>query len=48
MIRRLVLASSAPQGAAGIHGGAPEVIGAIGTTHTSSEAYLDVFFTCAS
>jgi pimeloyl-ACP methyl ester carboxylesterase len=43
--RRLVLASSAPQGAVGMHGWAPEVIGAIGTPHTSPEAYLDVFFT---
>jgi len=43
--RRLVLASSAPQGAAGMHGWAPEVIGAIGTPQTSPEAYLDVFFT---
>jgi pimeloyl-ACP methyl ester carboxylesterase len=32
--RRLVLASSAPQGAAGMHGWAPEVIGAIGTPQT--------------
>jgi pimeloyl-ACP methyl ester carboxylesterase len=44
MVRRLILASSAPQGAAGMHGWAPEVIGAIGTPHTSPEAYLDVFF----
>jgi pimeloyl-ACP methyl ester carboxylesterase len=44
MVRRLVLASSAPQGAAGMHGWAPEVIGAIGTPHTSPEAYLGVFF----
>jgi len=44
-VRRLVLASSAPQGAAGIHGWAPEVIGAIGTPETSPEAYLGVFFT---
>jgi pimeloyl-ACP methyl ester carboxylesterase len=44
MIRRLVLASSAPQGAAGMHGWAPEVIGAIGTPKTSPEEYLDVFF----
>jgi pimeloyl-ACP methyl ester carboxylesterase len=28
IVRRLVLASSAPQGAAGMHGWAPEVIGA--------------------
>jgi len=44
MVRRLVLASSAPQGAAGMHGWAPEVIGAIGTPETSPEEYLDVFF----
>jgi pimeloyl-ACP methyl ester carboxylesterase len=44
IVRRLVLASSAPQGAAGMHGWAPEVIGAIGTPNTSPEAYLDVFF----
>ena len=45
IIRRLVLASAAPQGAAGMHGWAPEVIGAIGTRQTSPEAYLGVFFT---
>ena len=45
IVRRLVLASSAPQGAAGMHGWAPEVIGAIGTPHTSPEGYLEVFFT---
>jgi pimeloyl-ACP methyl ester carboxylesterase len=45
IVRRLVLASSAPQGAAGMHGWAPEVIGAIGTPDTSPEAYLEVFFT---
>jgi pimeloyl-ACP methyl ester carboxylesterase len=45
IVHRLVLASSAPQGAAGMHGWAPEIIGAIGTPHTSPEAYLDVFFT---
>ena len=44
IVRRLVLASSAPQGAAGMHGWAPEVIGAVGTPHTTPEAYLDVFF----
>jgi pimeloyl-ACP methyl ester carboxylesterase len=44
IVRRLVLASSAPQGAAGMHGWAPDVIGAIGTPETSPEAYLDVFF----
>ena len=44
LVRRLVLASSAPQGAAGMHGWAPEVIGAVGTPKTSPEAYLEVFF----
>jgi pimeloyl-ACP methyl ester carboxylesterase len=44
IVRRLVLASAAPQGAAGMHGWPPEVIGAIGTPHTSPEAYLGVFF----
>ena len=28
-----------------MHGWAPEVIGAVGTPHTSPEAYLEVFFT---
>jgi pimeloyl-ACP methyl ester carboxylesterase len=45
IVRRLILASSAPQGPVGMHGWAPEVIGAIGTPQTSPEAYLDVFFT---
>jgi pimeloyl-ACP methyl ester carboxylesterase len=45
IMRRLVLASSAPQGAAGMHGWASEVVGAIGTPNTTPEAYLDVFFT---
>jgi pimeloyl-ACP methyl ester carboxylesterase len=45
IVRRLVLASSAPQGAAGMHGWAPEVIGAVGTPQTSPEEYLGVFFT---
>jgi pimeloyl-ACP methyl ester carboxylesterase len=45
IVRRLVLASAAPRGAADMHGWAPEVIGAVGTAHTSPEAYLEVFFT---
>jgi pimeloyl-ACP methyl ester carboxylesterase len=44
LLRRVVLASSAPQGAAGMHGWAPEVIGAIGEPETSPQGYLDVFF----
>ena len=43
--RRVVLASSAPQGQAGLHGWAPDVIDAIGTPSTSPDAYLGVFFT---
>lgn len=39
IVRRLVLASSAPQGAAGLHGWGPEGIGAIGTPETGPEAY---------
>jgi pimeloyl-ACP methyl ester carboxylesterase len=44
LLRRLVLASSAPQGAEGMHGWAPEVIGAVGTPETSPQGYLEVFF----
>ena len=44
LLRRIVLASSAPQGAAGMHGWAPEVIGAIGAPETNPEGYLGVFF----
>jgi pimeloyl-ACP methyl ester carboxylesterase len=45
LVRRLILASSAPEGADGIHGWAPEVIGAVGEPETSPEEYLSVFFT---
>jgi pimeloyl-ACP methyl ester carboxylesterase len=48
IVRRLVLASAAPQGAASMHGWVPEVIGAIGTPETSPEEYLDVFFARSS
>ncbi len=44
LVRRLVLASSAPKGAAGMHGWARDVIGAVGTPQTSPEEYLSVFF----
>ncbi len=44
LLRRVVLASSAPQGAAGMHGWAPEVIGAVGRPETSPEGYVSVFF----
>jgi pimeloyl-ACP methyl ester carboxylesterase len=48
IVRRLVLASAAPQGAAGMHGWAAGVIGAVGTPKTSPEEYLDVFFARSS
>jgi pimeloyl-ACP methyl ester carboxylesterase len=44
VLRRVVLASSAPQGAAGMHGWAPEVIGAVGGREPNPQGYLDVFF----
>jgi pimeloyl-ACP methyl ester carboxylesterase len=44
LVRRLVLASSAPQGAAGMHGWAPDVIGAVGGPQTSPEGVLYVFY----
>jgi pimeloyl-ACP methyl ester carboxylesterase len=44
LLRRLVLASSAPQGAAGMHGWAPEVIAAVGGREPNPQGYLEVFF----
>jgi len=44
LVRRVVLASSAPQGAAGMHGWAPEVIGAVGPPETTPQGYISVFF----
>ena len=44
LLRRVVLASSAPQGAAGMHGWAPEVIGAVGKRESDPQGYLEVFF----
>jgi len=43
-LRRVVLASSAPQGAAGMHGWAPKVIGAVGAPETTLQGYISVFF----
>jgi len=48
ILNRLILASSAPQGAAGMHGWTPDVIGAVGQPETSPEGYLDVFFARSS
>ena len=44
ILRRLILASSAPKGAAGMHGWAPDVIGAVGQPEPDPDGYLDVFF----
>ncbi len=44
-VRKVVLAASAPQGASGMHGWAPEVIDAVGKPETSAADYLGVFFT---
>jgi pimeloyl-ACP methyl ester carboxylesterase len=44
LLRRIVLASSAPQGAPGMHGWAPNVIGAVGARETTPEGYISVFF----
>ncbi|TCN41633.1 pimeloyl-ACP methyl ester carboxylesterase [Kribbella orskensis] len=44
VVRRLVLASSAPQGAAGMHGWDPAVIGAVGRPQPNPEGVLGVFF----
>jgi pimeloyl-ACP methyl ester carboxylesterase len=43
-VRRLVLASSAPRGAAGMHGWAPDVIDAVGGRVPNPDGYLSVFF----
>ena len=45
LVRRLILASSAPKGAPGMHGWAPEVIGAVGKPQPDADGYLSVFFT---
>jgi pimeloyl-ACP methyl ester carboxylesterase len=42
--RRIVLASAAPQGAAGMRGWAPEVIAEVGGREPNPQGYLDVFF----
>lgn len=45
LVARIVLASTAPQGAPGMHGWAPDIIGAIGEPTTEPEGYLHAFFT---
>jgi pimeloyl-ACP methyl ester carboxylesterase len=44
IIRRLVLASAAPQGAAGMHGWAGHVINDVGAPKPNPAGYLNVFF----
>jgi pimeloyl-ACP methyl ester carboxylesterase len=44
LVRRLVLASSAPQGASGMHGWAKDVIDAVGNPQTAPEGVLYVFY----
>ena len=48
LVRRIVLASSVPQGGAGMHGWAPEVINAVGQPEPDPKGYLDVFFTSSA
>src|SRR6201998_3785877 len=48
VVRRLVLASSAPRGGAGMHGWAPEVISAVGQPQPDPKGYLEVFFTSSA
>src|SRR6266404_3483326 len=43
VVGRLVLASAAPKGAAGMHGWAPDVIEAVGGPQPNPEGYLRVF-----
>ena len=45
LVRRLVLASAAPRGGAGMHGWAPDVIEAVGEPEPNPDGYLGVFFT---
>jgi pimeloyl-ACP methyl ester carboxylesterase len=45
IVRKVVLASSAPEGAAGMFGWAADVIAAVGKPEVTAEDYLRVFFT---
>jgi pimeloyl-ACP methyl ester carboxylesterase len=44
LVRRIVLASSAPRGAAGMHGWAKDVIDAVGVPQPAPEGALSVFY----
>jgi pimeloyl-ACP methyl ester carboxylesterase len=45
LVVKLILASTAPQGAPGMHGWAPDIIEAIGEPTTDAEGFLHGFFT---
>lgn len=45
LVAKLILASTAPQGAPGMHGRAPDIIGAIGEPTTDAKGMLHAFFT---
>ncbi len=45
LVGRLILASTAPQGAPGMHGWAPDIIKAIGSPKTDADGFLQGFFT---
>ncbi len=45
LVGKMVLASTAPQGAPGMHGWAPDIIQAIGQPATDAEGFLHGFFT---
>ena len=45
LVSKLILASTAPQGAPGMHGWAPDIIKAIGSPKTDAEGLLHGFFT---
>jgi pimeloyl-ACP methyl ester carboxylesterase len=45
LVAKVVLASTAPQGAPGMHGWAPDIISAIGEPTTGAEGVLHAFFT---
>lgn len=47
-VRRLVLASSAPQGAPGMHGWDPNVIAAVGGREPNPSGYLEIFYTSSA
>ncbi|MGO8962015.1 MAG: alpha/beta fold hydrolase [Streptosporangiaceae bacterium] len=44
VLGRMILASSAPKGGAGMHGWAADVISAVGSPQPSPDGYLSVFF----